>query len=157
MADHIILRHREVDNLRDLKVYGGYAALRKAVGMSGDDLITMVKNSGLRGRGGAGFPTGVKWSFVPKVEGDKYVCVNADESEPGTFKDREIMEGNPHQMIEGALIAAYAIGATAVYIYARGEFWDLTHEMDKAIDAARAAGYIGKNIFGSGYNCEVFT
>jgi NADH-quinone oxidoreductase subunit F len=157
VAEHIILRHREVDNLASLKVYGKYEALKKALGMSRDDVINEVKNSGLRGRGGAGFPTGVKWSFVPKVEGDKYICVNADESEPGTFKDREIMEGNPHQMIEGALIAAHAIGATAVYIYTRGEFWDLTHAMDKAIDAARKAGYIGKNIHGSGWDCEVFT
>lgn len=154
---HIILRHREVENLHDLKVYGEYKALRKALGMSRPDLINEVKNSGLRGRGGAGFPTGVKWSFVPAAEGVKYVCVNADESEPGTFKDREIMEGNPHQMIEGALIAAHAIGASAVYVYLRGEFWDLGAQMDQAIADARTAGYIGENIFGSGWGCEVFT
>jgi NADH-quinone oxidoreductase subunit F len=116
-----------------------------------------VKASNLRGRGGAGFPAGVKWSFIPKDEPVKYVCVNADESETGTFKDRLIMETNPHQLIEGALICAYAIKATAVYIYLRGEFWDVAHELDERIAEAHAAGYIGENILDSGWSCEVYT
>src|SRR5438477_6419949 len=99
----------------------GYSALKAALGKTPKDIIELVKASGLRGRGGAGFPTGVKWSFIPQNEPKKYVAVNADESETGTFKDREIMETNPHQLIEGAMICAYAIQATAVYIYLRGE------------------------------------
>ncbi len=110
----------------------------------------------MRGRGGAGFPTGMKWSFVPKVEGAKYIAVNADESEPGTFKDREILEKNPHALIEGALICGYAIQATAVYIYCRGEFWDLAHNMEAEIEKARAANWVGKNIGGKGWSCEVY-
>jgi NADH-quinone oxidoreductase subunit F len=161
MAQHILLRHRDIENIHQLDVYqqhGGYEAFRQAVTtMTPDEVIDVVKASNLRGRGGAGFPTGVKWGFIPKDEPVKYVVVNADESEPGTFKDREIMEGNPHQMIEGALIAAYAIQATAVYIYCRGEFWDLTHDLDAHIQAARDAGLIGENIFDSGWSCDVFT
>ena len=103
-------------------------------------VIDEVKASGLRGRGGAGFPTGVKWSFIPQNEPIKYVTVNADESETGTFKDREIMETNPHQLIEGALTCAYAIGAAAVYIYIRGEFWDVADILDAAIDEATEGG-----------------
>jgi len=99
----------------------------------------------------------VKWSFIPKDEPVKYVTVNADESETGTFKDRLIMETNPHQLIEGALICAYAIGAKAVYIYLRGEFWDVAHELDKKIEEARKAGFVGENIQGSGFSCEVYT
>ena len=157
---HIVLRNREIDNLADFKIYtknGGYEALAKAVTMTPDEVVTEVKNSGLRGRGGAGFPTGTKWSFVPKGEGDKYVCVNADESEPGTFKDREILEYNPHQMIEGALIAAYAIQATAVYLYCRGEFWDQAGILDRAVEDARKKGFIGKKVAGSTWGCEVYT
>ncbi len=156
----VLLRAREIADIHKLDVYekhGGYTALKKALGMSQDAVIDEVKKSNLRGRGGAGFPTGMKWSFIPKNEPIKYVAVNADESETGTFKDREIMETNPHQLIEGALIAAYAIGAKAVYIYLRGEFWDIAHRLDERIEEARRAGYIGENIMGSGFSCEVYT
>ncbi|MDX1994248.1 MAG: NADH-quinone oxidoreductase subunit NuoF [bacterium] len=156
----IIYRELEVPDIRQFDVYvknQGYEGLRKAVSMTPEAVIDEVKNSGLRGRGGAGFPTGVKWSFIPKNEPVKYVTVNADESEPGTFKDRQILENNPHQLIEGALICAYAIQAKAVYIYMRGEFWDIAHNLDKCIEDARAAGFIGQNILGSGFSCEVYT
>lgn len=155
----ILLREREIDNIKDLDVYvknGGYDGLKKALGMEKSAVIDEVKASGLRGRGGAGFPTGVKWSFIPQNEPIKYVTVNADESETGTFKDREIMETNPHQLIEGALTCAYAIGATAVYIYIRGEFWDVADILDKAIDDATAKGYAGDDIMGSSFNCPVY-
>ncbi|MGB1286660.1 MAG: complex I 51 kDa subunit family protein, partial [Aggregatilineales bacterium] len=157
---HILLRGEEVENIHEYAVYtqnGGYEGLTKALSMSQDEVIQEVKDSGLRGRGGAGFPTGVKWSFIPKSEPIKYVTVNADESETGTFKDRLIMETNPHQLIEGALICAYAIGAKAAYIYLRGEFWDIAHDLDKAIEDARAGGFVGDNINGSDFSCEVYT
>lgn len=158
--EYILLRNREIENIRQIDVYrqhGGYEALRKAVGMEPDDVINEVKKSNLRGRGGAGFPAGVKWSFIPKHEPVKYVVVNADESEPGTFKDRELLAKNPHQVIEGALIAAYAIQAKAVYIYCRGEFWDLCHALDEHIQTAREAGFVGDNILDSGWSCNVYT
>src|SRR5512140_3202935 len=120
---HILLRELDVPDIGTYDVYiqnGGYEGLRKALSMKPEEVIQVVKDSNLRGRGGAGFPTGMKWSFVPKGTGPKYVAVNADESEPGTFKDRQILENNPHQLLEGALICAYAIQATAVYIYCRG-------------------------------------
>ena len=111
----------------------------------------MVKASGLRGRGGAGFPTGMKWQFVPKDSPKpKYLCCNADESEPGTFKDHVLMERNPHLLFEGCLIGCYAIGAKAAYIYIRGEFYHVQRVLEAEIEAARAQGYIGKNIFGIG-------
>ncbi len=158
---HRLLRDLDIENIKEIDVYlehGGYEGLKKALAdHSPDEVIDIVKASGLRGRGGAGFPTGVKWSFVPKDVFPKYVAVNADESEPGTFKDRQLLEGNPHQMIEGALICAYAIQASAVYIYCRGEFWDIAHELDQRIEEARAEGFIGEDILGSGWSCEVYT
>ncbi len=157
---HILLRDLDIPDIWKFDVYvehGGYEGLKKAVTLKPDEVIDIVKASGLRGRGGAGFPTGVKWSFIPKDAPVTYVAVNADESEPGTFKDRQILEGNPHQLIEGALICAYAIRARAVYIYCRGEFWDLTHALDQRIEEARAAGFVGANILGSGWSCEVYT
>ncbi len=157
---HLLLRELDIPNIDKFDVYtknGGYEGLKKALGMQPDEVTQVVKESNLRGRGGAGFPTGMKWSFVPKVPGPKYVAVNADESETGTFKDRQIMENNPHQLIEGALICAYAIQATAVYIYCRGEFWDLAHNLDAKIEEARAAGWVGNNIGGSNWSCEVYT
>lgn len=159
-SQNIIFREKDVPNIREFDVYvkhGGYEALKKAVKMKPADVIDEVKASNLRGRGGAGFPTGVKWSFIPQSEPVKYVTVNADESETGTFKDRQIMENNPHQLIEGAMICAYAIRATAVYIYLRGEFWDLAHELDEHIAKAEKAGFVGKNVLGSGWDCPVFT
>lgn len=158
---HRLLRDLDIENIKEIDVYlehGGYEGLRKALAdHSPDEVIDIVKASGLRGRGGAGFPAGVKWSFVPKDVFPKYVAVNADESEPGTFKDRQLLEGNPHQMIEGALICAYAIQASAVYIYCRGEFWDIAHELDQRLEEAREKGFIGEDILGSGWSCEVYT
>jgi len=154
--DYILLRHRDIANIHKLSVYGDYAALRKAVtSMTPDDVINVVKASGLRGRGGAAFPTGVKWSFVPKDRLPHYVCVNGDESEPGTFKDRELMEFNPHQVIEGAAIAAYATGATRVYHYLRGEFQPVARRLQAAIDEAYAAGLLGANVFGAGIEIQM--
>ncbi|MDE0608795.1 MAG: NADH-quinone oxidoreductase subunit NuoF [Anaerolineaceae bacterium] len=156
----LLLRGRDIPDLHRLSVYqanGGYEGLKKALTMKPAEVIDEVKASGLRGRGGAGFPAGVKWSFIPQDEPIKYVAVNADESETGTFKDREIMEGNPHQMLEGALICAWAIQATAVYIYLRGEFWDIGDLLDGCIADAAAAGFAGENILGSGWSCPVYT
>jgi NADH-quinone oxidoreductase subunit F len=119
-------------------------------------LVSLVKDSGLRGRGGAGFPTGLKWSFVAKNTGKPtYLLCNADESEPGTYKDRELIDRDPHLVIEGCLIAAYAIGAPVCYIYARGEFASGARLLRTCIEAARARGYLGKNILGSGFDCEI--
>ena len=156
---YILLRNREVPDIDQFDVYvknGGYVGLRNALAMAPDAVTAQVKDSGLRGRGGAGFPTGMKWSFVPKIDGPKYVTVNADESEPGTFKDREILEKNPHALIEGALICGYAIQATTVYIYCRGEFWDLAHNLEAEIEKARAANWVGSNIGGGNWSCEVY-
>ncbi|MGE3276895.1 MAG: NADH-quinone oxidoreductase subunit NuoF [Vicinamibacterales bacterium] len=135
----------------------GYQGLQKALGMAPDAVIEEVKKSGLRGRGGAGFPTGMKWQFVDKKSPKpKFIVCNADESEPGTFKDHLLMERNPHLLVEGCLIGCYAIGAKAAYIYIRGEFQHLFPVMQKAIDDARAAGWLGTNIKGTGFDCEVY-
>lgn len=135
---------------------GGYKALQKALGMSADEVTQVVKDSGLRGRGGAGFPTGLKWSFMPKdASRPCYLACNADESEPGTFKDREIMRWTPHQLIEGCIIASYAIRAQHCYIYIRGEFVDVLRILNRAVVEAYEQGYIGKNILGSGYDLEL--
>ena len=159
MGRYILLRHREIPDLHRLEVYvrhGGYEAWRKALAaMTPEQVIEEVKAAGLRGRGGAGFPTGLKWSFVPKDVFPKYVVVNADESEPGTFKDRELMEGNPHQVIEGALLAAYAIRAERVYIYVRGEYRSVARRLEAALAEAYQAGFIGRDVLGSGYSVEV--
>jgi len=136
---------------------GGYAALEKALGMSREDLVNEVKASGLRGRGGAGFPCGLKWSFMPKeVTKPHYLCVNADESEPGTFKDREIMRWTPHALIEGSAIAAYAIGAETTYIYIRGEFTEPLAVMEKALAEAYAKGVVGPNAMGKGKTINLY-
>ena len=156
------LRRVHIENSRRLDVYranGGYQALKKVLdGMSADDVINEVKKSALRGRGGAGFPTGMKWSFVPKDSPKpKYVVCNADESEPGTFKDRYLMERDPHMLLEGMLIAAYALGSKTTYIYTRGEYRYLIDIMDVAIEEARGAGLIGNNILGTEFSCEIHT
>ena len=141
--------------------HGAWQAMRKALTMAPADVTAVVKDSGLRGRGGAGFPTGLKWTFVPPVEkrGGKpvHLVCNADESEPGTFKDRYLMWKDPHMFIEGCVIAAYAIGAHDVYIYLRGEFAYIQERVDEAIRDARARGYIGDDVMGSGYRCQVHT
>jgi NADH-quinone oxidoreductase subunit F len=156
---HLLLRHREIENLKKLDVYrahGGYDGLKKALSMAPADVIQVMKDSGLRGRGGAGFPTGLKWSFIPKGDGEKYVVVNTDESETGTFKDRELMEGNPHQVIEGTLIAAYAIGAKLTFNYMRGEYMDAAYAFEEALKECYAAGILGQNILGSAYSCDMY-
>ncbi|MDT5262545.1 MAG: NADH-quinone oxidoreductase subunit [Acidobacteriota bacterium] len=156
------LRRVLLENSASLDVYrknGGYEALRKVLdGMSPDDVIAEVKKSALRGRGGAGFPTGMKWSFVPKDSPKpKYVVCNADESEPGTFKDRYLMERDPHMLIEGMLIAAYALGARTNYIYTRGEYRYLIEIADRALEEARSAGLLGEKILGTDFSCEIYT
>ncbi|HWO90278.1 MAG TPA: NADH-quinone oxidoreductase subunit NuoF [Gemmatimonadales bacterium] len=143
-------------SLEGWKQRGGYQALQKALGMSREAVTEEVKASGLRGRGGAGFPTGLKWSFMPKeVKRPHYLCCNADESEPGTFKDREIMRWTPHQLIEGVAICAHAIGAEVAYIYIRGEFTEPYRIMEKALAEAYAAGIIGNNAMGSGKRIDI--
>jgi NADH-quinone oxidoreductase subunit F len=135
---------------------GGYVALQKALAVAPEALVEEVKASGLRGRGGAGFPTGMKWGFLPKgTEKPIYLCVNADESEPGTFKDREIMERDPHMMIEGTIIASHAIRCRHAYVYIRGEFAFAHRRLREALDEAYRAGYVGKNILGSGIDLEI--
>jgi NADH-quinone oxidoreductase subunit F len=137
--------------------HNGYEALRKALALTPNDIIEQVKASGLRGRGGAGFPTGLKWQFVLKdTPKPKYICCNADESEPGTFKDHVLMERNPHLLIEGCAISCYAIGAKVAYIYIRGEFWHVQEHLEAAIAEAYQAGFLGKNILGSGFDCDVY-
>jgi NADH-quinone oxidoreductase subunit F len=135
---------------------GGYEAAKKAVtSMAPDDLIEFVKGAGLRGKGGAGFPTGVKWSFVPKDVFPKYIVVNHDEGEPGTFKDRELAEKDPHQLIEGIIIASWANQANNAFIYCRGEFALGARRMDRAIADAYDKGYLGEGIFGSDFNLDI--
>ncbi|MCA9927624.1 MAG: NADH-quinone oxidoreductase subunit NuoF [Anaerolineales bacterium] len=155
---HILLRNRDIENIHKLDVYrehGGYDAFKKAVTeMTPAEVIDVMRASGLRGRGGAGFPTGIKWGFIPKGADEVYIIVNTDESEMGTFKDRELIEKNPHQVIEGALIAAYAVGAKQVYNYCRGEFMDVGYAFEEALKECYANGIIGDNIFGSAFSCE---
>jgi len=135
---------------------GGYAAVKETLKMGPDHIIQMVKDSGLRGRGGAGFPTGLKWSFIPKEVFPKYLCCNADEGEPGTFKDRGIIEYDPHLLIEGMIIASYAIGANSACIYIRGEFVFGAERLDEAIKEAYQKGFLGKNILGSQFSLDMF-
>ncbi len=136
--------------------HGAYEGLRKALTMAPNDVIELVKASGLRGRGGAGFPTGLKWQFVLKdTPLPKYICCNADESEPGTFKDHVLMERNPHSLFEGCLIGCHAIGAKVAYIYIRGEFYHVQKLMEAELARAYAAGYVGRNIMGSGFDCDI--
>jgi NADH-quinone oxidoreductase subunit F len=147
----------EAATLDGWKKRGGYVALQKALTMAPGDIVTIVKDSGLRGRGGAGFPTGVKWSFMKPGDGKPhYLCCNADESEPGTFKDREIMRWTPHALVEGCAIGAYAIGAETAYIYIRGEFTEPIVKVENAIKEAYAAGILGKNAMGTGKTVNVW-
>jgi NADH-quinone oxidoreductase subunit F len=152
----------DTPGLTGLDVYrklGGYEAVTASLGKSSpDEVIEIVKASGLRGRGGAGFPTGLKWSFVPKQSPKaRYIVCNADESEPGTFKDHELMVKNPHQLIEGMILAGYAIGSHTGYIYLRGEFEYVQRIVDRAIAEARAACLLGDNVAGSGYAFQLYT
>jgi NADH-quinone oxidoreductase subunit F len=158
---HLLLRHRDIPDIGRFEVYkknDGFEAFKKAVTrLKTQEVTDTVKASGLRGRGGAGFPTGVKWSFIPNNTWPHYVVANADESEPGTFKDREIMEGNPFQFLEGVAITAYAVGANAAYIYLRGEFWPVAAMLDKKIADMEEAGLLGDKLFGSDYSLRIYT
>ncbi|MCE4555978.1 NADH-quinone oxidoreductase subunit NuoF [Roseateles cellulosilyticus] len=149
-------------SIKDYEARGGYAALRKILGKDGgegltpDQVIAEVKTSALRGRGGAGFPTGLKWSFMPRqFPGQKYLVCNSDEGEPGTCKDRDILMFNPHQVIEGMAIAAYAMGITVGYNYIHGEIFEVYERFEAALEEARAAGYLGNNIMGSSYSFQL--
>lgn len=158
---HILLRHRDIPGIEKLDVYkknGGFQAFEQAVKkMKPAEVTDAVKASGLRGRGGAGFPTGMKWAFMDNNNWPHYVVANADESEPGTFKDREIMESNPFQFLEGVAIASYAVGANAAYIYLRGEFWPVAAWLDEKIEEMEKAGYLGEKLFGSDYSLKIYT
>jgi NADH-quinone oxidoreductase subunit F len=160
MARKLLLEHDNVPGIETFDVYrkhGGYRSVEKALKkMSPQEVVEEVQKSGLRGRGGAGFPTGMKWSFLAKPEGvPRYLLCNADESEPGTFKDRYLMEKIPHLLIEGMIVSSYALGANLSYIYIRGEYMWILDILEKAIDEAYAKGYLGKNILGSGYDLDL--
>jgi NADH-quinone oxidoreductase subunit F len=160
MSIKILTKNMHVADLQQIGVYeslGGYQSLRKALReYKPSEVVDIVKKSGLRGRGGAGFPTGMKWGFVPKDSGKPvYLCVNADESEPGTFKDRLIIEKDPHQLIEGTIISAYALGCHQAFLYIRGEFFYGSEVLNKAVSEAYEKGYLGKNILGSGFDLEL--
>jgi NADH-quinone oxidoreductase subunit F len=161
MANEVCFRTLHLDKPWTLATYrsaGGYEVWEKILRekIAPDEIIAQMKASVLRGRGGAGFPTGLKWSFMPRnVAGAKYIVCNSDEGEPGTCKDRDILRYNPHQLIEGMLIAGYTIGATAGYNYIRGEFWEPYERFEAALEEARAAGLLGKNILGTGYDFDL--
>ena len=161
MSKKILLEHINVPGIETLEVYrskGGYSSVEKALKtMTQDAIVEEVKKSGLRGRGGAGFPTGMKWSFLAKPEGvARYLVCNADESEPGTFKDRYLMEKIPHLLIEGMITSSYALGANTSYIYVRGEYFYIIKILEKAIDDAYKAGLLGKNILGTDYSLDLY-
>ncbi len=161
MSEHFLLRHRDIPGIDRLDVYrrhGGFEAIQKVLTTKQpSEVLNEVKASGLRGRGGAGFPTGIKWSFLPDNLWPHYVVCNADESEPGTFKDREIMESNPFQFLEGLMIAAYAVQAKVAYVYLRGEFWQVAHFLDEKIAEMEAAGLLGDNLFGTETSIRLYT
>lgn len=161
MARKLLLEHINVPGINTLDVYrqkGGYRAVEKALKtLTPDEVVEEVKKSGLRGRGGAGFPTGMKWSFLAKPEGvARYLVCNADESEPGTFKDRYLMTYIPHALIEGMIVASFALGAKSSFIYVRGEMMPQIRILERAIAEAKAAGFLGKNILGTGYDLELY-
>ncbi len=149
----------DIPDLHSIAVYeanGGYKAFRKALGMKPEEVTDEVKKSGLRGRGGACFPTGLKWTFMPKQSAKpKYLCVNGDEAEPGTFKDRQILEFNPHLLIEGIVLAAYAMGITTSFVYVRGEYGKWVRMLERALADASSHGYVGDNILGSGFSTNI--
>ncbi|MEG0695511.1 NADH-quinone oxidoreductase subunit NuoF [Algoriella sp.] len=160
MGQKLLLKNIDVPGIRHYQAYrenGGYANAEKAFKMTTDEILEEVKASGLRGRGGAGFPTGMKWSFLAKPEGvPRHLVVNADESEPGTFKDRFLMEYIPHLLIEGVLISSFCLGSNTSFIYIRGEYAWVAEILEEAIDEAKAAGWLGKNIQGTGFDCEIY-
>lgn len=160
MGRKLLLEKAHIPGIRSYEVYrreGGYAAVEKALRMAPADVVEEVKKSGLRGRGGAGFPTGMKWSFLAKPEGvPRYLVCNADESEPGTFKDRYLMEFIPHLLIEGLIAASWALGSNRTYIYIRGEYAWIVDILEQAIAEANANGWLGKNILGTGFDCQIY-
>lgn len=159
MTEHILLRHRDIPDIDQLDVYlahGGFESFKQVVTRKKpQEVIDIVKLSGLRGRGGAGFPAGVKWGFLTKDVFPRYVIANADESEPGTFKDREILENNPFQFLEGVAICCFAAQAEAAYVYCRGEFWDLAHELERKIALLEERGLLGTGIYGTDFNLKI--
>jgi NADH-quinone oxidoreductase subunit F len=161
MSEYLLLRHRDIPQINQLDVYrqhGGFEAYKKALtSMQPQQVVDEVKASGLRGRGGAGFPTGLKWSFIDNTNWPHYVVANADESEPGTFKDREIMEGNPYQFLEGVMLCAFAVKANAAYVYLRGEFWQIAQSLDEKIEELEKAGLLGDNLLGTQYSLRLYT
>ncbi|MCA4775879.1 NADH-quinone oxidoreductase subunit NuoF [Empedobacter stercoris] len=160
MGQKLLLKNIDVPGIRHYQAYretGGYTSAEKAFKMTTDEILEEVKTSGLRGRGGAGFPTGMKWSFLAKPEGvPRHLVVNADESEPGTFKDRFLMEYIPHLLIEGVLISSFCLGSNTSFIYIRGEYAWVAEILEEAIDEAKAAGWLGKNIQGTGFDLEIY-
>lgn len=160
MSKKLLLKNAHVEGIRYFDVYrkhGGYEAAEKALKMTQEQILEEVKTSGLRGRGGAGFPTGMKWSFLAKPEGvPRHLVVNADESEPGTFKDRYLMEHLPHLLIEGMLISSYCLGSNTSFIYIRGEYAWIPDILEQAIEEAKTAGFLGKNILGTGFDLEIY-
>ena len=160
MGVKLLLKDAHVEGIRYYDTYrkqGGYTAVEKALKMTPEAIVEEIKKSGLRGRGGAGFPTGMKWSFIAKPEGvPRHLVCNADESEPGTFKDRYLMEFIPHLLIEGLIVSSFALGSNATYIYIRGEYAWIPDILEQAIAEAKANGFLGKNILGSGFDCEIY-
>ncbi len=160
MSQKLLLKNAHIEGIRTYEVHrknGGYAAVEKALKMTPEEIVEVVKASGLRGRGGAGFPTGLKWSFLAKPKGvPRHLVCNADESEPGTFKDRYLMEFLPHLFLEGMIISSYALGSNVSYIYIRGEYAWIPDILEEAIAEAKAAGWLGKNILGTGFDCEIY-
>jgi NADH-quinone oxidoreductase subunit F len=161
VPEKILTKYFDQENFFKIDAYlkqKGYRAVKKALeGMTPEDILNEVKAANLRGRGGAGFPAGVKWGFVPKdVDKPKYLCVNADEGEPGTFKDRYIMTHNPHQLLEGIIIACYCVGIQTAYIYIRGEYEAVALRLEQAISEAYGKKFLGKNILGSGFGLDVY-
>ena len=160
MSKKLLLDKAHVPGIRSYEVYrreGGYRSVEKALKLTPAEIVEEVKRSGLRGRGGAGFPTGMKWSFLAKPEGvARYLVCNADESEPGTFKDRYLMEFIPHLLIEGMIVSSFALGSTVSYIYIRGEYAWITDILENAIAEAKQNGWLGKNILGTGFDCELY-
>ena len=160
LTEHLVMRELDIPNVEDFEVYlkhGGYESLRVALKeKTPADIVQLVKDSGLRGRGGAFFPTGVKWGFLPKGVYPRYLLCNADESEPGTFNNHQIIDRNPHQLIEGIAISAYAIECNTAYIYIRGEFAHGARILERAIAAAYHKGFLGKNILDSGFDLDIF-
>ena len=160
MAQKLLLANDHIEGIRNYDAYrrhGGYNAVEKAIKMSSAEIVDEVKKSGLRGRGGAGFPTGLKWSFLAKPEGvPRYLVCNADESEPGTFKDRYLMEFHPHLLLEGLIVSSFALGSNRTYIYIRGEYAWIVDILEQAIAEANHHGWLGKNIKGTGFDCQIY-